>query len=366
MKTDLALYGGTPITTKPINYSETQITREDKRAVMDALDSGWLAGGGTAVREFEDAICEYTGYNYAIAVNSATSGLFLAHLYLTDSLVHIPALTFVATMNAPLLAGKHVRIVDVDERTWCMKNPSEYHYVATCPVSYAGLQTNVESDISDDAHLLYRNMAKNSKSKISVISTHAIKPIATGEGGVVLTNDWIAANEMRGMSNHGNGGGTAYGHNFRMSAIQAALGMSQLKRADENFEKRDTIAYIYKDYLKETLYHKGRVSTQLNLYPYRHSNHIFPIILDNSVDRNEFRSALKAEGVMTQVHYKPLNLIAQEHPLKNKIVVEGEYPNATRMWEHGFSLPMHNNMTSDDAHLVMRAFNKVTEGLQGI
>lgn len=348
MENKLALYGGNPVLKYQLNYSQSRLTSDDKKAVMDCLDGDWLAGRGKIVTEFEEAIAHYTGYKHAIAVNSATSGLYLALMILGYGEITIPSLTFVATMNAALLAGCSVKIVDVDPETYLLP---KHHSTQSVAVSYAGYPLSQKSTIYDDAHSLNKGMGIYSGTGVSVISTHAIKPITTGEGGVVLTNRADDEWDIRMLSDHGNGD-TLYGHNMRMSSIQAALGLSQLESAYEMFLWRKEIATIYRDGL-------AGLPVKLQQDSNSHSNHIFPVILPDRIHRDWFREALKAEGVLTQIHYEPLHLLAKRHISGNEINTNNDYPVAESMWYHGFSLPMHNAMTLKEARQVVDAMQKI-------
>ena len=269
----------------------------------------------------------------------------------TDKTVSVPALTFVATMNAPLLAGHDVSVVDVDEDTFISPE-------AAIQVSYAGYPviSKIGDGIKviDDAHCLRRGMWYDyDKETVSVISTHAIKPITTGEGGVILTNSMKIAENLRSMSDHGHWNSTLYGHNFRMSSIQAALGLSQLQSAEEMFYYRKEIAIIYRHAFKNNQH----ISMQNDHIS--HSNHIFPIVMNAAIDRNWFRDALLAEGVKTQIHYQPLNKLAVNHSQRDRIDYDGEFPVAESMWNHGFSLPMHNDLGLGEAKKVVQAVEKI-------
>lgn len=355
----LALHGGTPVTKNKIDYSRHLVTRDDVKAVTDVLNSEWLAGRSNVVREFEERIANYTGYKYAVAVNSATSGLYLAMLMLNKDgsrngmTVTVPALTFVATMNAPLLAGFNVRIKDVNPDTYILDEKESW----AIPVSYAGYPVNQLHVVIDAAHELNRQMGNTGPNGVAVISTHAIKPLTTGEGGVVLANNKGVADLIRELSDHGNNG-MLYGHNFRMSSLQAALGLSQLERAAEMFAIRREIVAIYRDRLEQR---KDLVKLQHD-HP-SHSNHIFPVILSTMFNRDTVRDALLAEGVRTQIHYKPLHLLRNRHSEAERIAIEKEYPVSESMWNNGLSLPAHNAMTLKDARVVMDALEKVMDSL---
>lgn len=356
----LALYGGNPVSKQQIKYSSSFISSETMKELESFLmdDDAWIAGRGPKVEEFEAAVAHYTGYKYAIAVNSATSGLYLCFLHLGElyryKIITVPALTFVATMNTPLLAGFDVQIADVDAETFLLPKPCSAWSI---PVSYAGYPLSQKALFYDDAHSFNLGMGNYSGATVSVISTHAIKPLTTGEGGVVLTNSSRTADDIRALSDHGHTNETLYGHNFRMSSIQAAVGLSQLNDARELFFWRKEIATVYRNGLKD-------YPVKLQPDSHSHSNHIFPIVLPEDVDRDWFRNALEAEGVLTQIHYEPLNLIAKRHSQSHRIKANGEYPVAESMWNHGFSLPMHNALSLGEAKKVMEAFEKVYSTLK--
>lgn len=334
-----------------IPYSRHTITGDDKRAVMAALDSDWIAGNGPIVREFEEAVAEYTGYKYAVAVNSATSGLHVALLTalawleeegLKYSQIVIPALTFVATANAVLSLSKKVITTDV---FGSLTNLSCH-----IPVSYAGypILNSRKAIVVDDAHYLYPKANSITDSPISVISTHPVKPITTGEGGVILTNTHDIYDTALSISNHGYGqlGQYGYGLNFRMPSINAALGLSQLKRASDNLEWRKEIAGRY--------YAAFVGINKIELPPYHehHAWHLF-VLRMRGVDRDKFRLKLKAKGIGTQVHYRPLYLY--DHIPKTVAA----HPNTQDVWENGVSIPMFSGMTNSDVTKVINAVCEV-------
>ena len=353
-----------------IKYSSPHITQEDIDMVSQTLRGGHIAGRGEIVEAFEEGLCKYTGYRYAISVNSATSGLYLLYLFLReyspDTLFHdaacnidrglviVPALTFVATMNAPLLAGFEVVVKDVEEwMTVVFDDIESRHY--NSPVSYSGkfVDGNHRSVI-DHAQCLLPDMGFGDISMGAVISTHAIKNITTGEGGVVLTNRKDVASFVRSMADHGVGG-TNYGHNFRMSSIQAALGLSQLTRATDSTLFRRWVHNYYSSHLIGVETIEGESS-----------HHTFPVILkDQNVNRDEFRELLEASGIGTQIHHTPLYYLAQNHRLIDKIHFNEPhlYPNTERMWTRGFSLPMHNALNTDDVEYIVDTFNHICENL---
>lgn len=339
---NLALRGGKPIREHLLPYACHQITRDDKKAINDVLDSAWVAGNGPTARNFEKSVCEFTGYSYAIAVNSATSGLQVAYnvSFEEDWVIDVPSLTFVATANMLLLRNK-VNVIDVDADTLTVSN-------RLVGVSYAGHPV-YNCAVADDAHSLYPNMASK-KNKISVISFHPVKHITTGEGGMILTNDHSLYEWMTWLVDQGRGVSDdfGFGYNYRISELNAALGVSQLSRANYILERQQRIASRYIAVLS------GLPWIVLPPTHPNHSWHLFVLRL-RGIDRDWFREALLAEGIGTQVHYKPLH--CYDH-IEGKY---GNYPVTEDVWENGVSIPLFSGMSDKDCQDVCDAIHKVIQ-----
>lgn len=315
------------------------ITTKDKKAVSTVLSSDWIAGNGETVEKFESAIAEYTGYKHAIAVNSATSGLFVAYSVVFPYIgipkgqpLSMPANTFVATANMAIAAGYTVKLVDTDD-DGVLRNR-----ITHVSVTYSG-NPEPQGIVGDDAHYIMRNMAQRSQ-LVSVLSTHAIKPITTGEGGVVLTSDSILHERMRKLVDHGRSqDGFGFGYNFRMPAINAALGISQLAAMDENLETRKTIAAMYKTQLCD-------IPVQHPAWHDTHCWHLYPIRAESQVVRDKLRQFLFDNNVGTQINYTSLD--TYEH------IGESEYQqNAREYARYSLSIPMSAAMTQDEAQYVI-------------
>lgn len=341
------------------NYSIPQITDEDVEAVATVLRKNeWLAGNGPVTRQFEEAIAEYTGYEFSIAVNSATSGLFVAYsvMYGKKSLtIHVPALTFVATANMLLATNTDIKIIDVDSKTWTDTKIKEV------PVSFAGYPT-FGGEVADDAHFLNCGMVQYDHD-ISVISTHAVKHVTSGEGGVILTNDEYLYREMSKLVDQGRGVGNSqfgWGYNFRMPDMNAALALSQLKRHPENLAHKRQLAHEYYRLLK---------GSPLTLPPYHkdHAWHLFVVLVpdrqlggivqgfadtfgleqDKMNYRNIIVNRLKRRGINTGHHYPPL--YTYQHLAQYKAE---QCPVSEMAWNRGISLPLYPDMTLEDVAYV--------------
>jgi dTDP-4-amino-4,6-dideoxygalactose transaminase len=336
---------------EPLNYSQPYITDDDIAAVVNVLDSGWIAGNGRVSKDFADRLRWFTGYNYAILVNSATTGLMLAYDYLVESglynrgdKISMPDLTFIATANAAIQAGLVPDPIDVTRETLISK-------VSNVGVSFAGYPTSGHI-ICDDAHGFYYKMAERRTNFISIVSTHALKQLNTGEGGIVLTDSKDVADYMTQFIDQGR---TAekrfgYGFNFRMSEINAALGLSQLRRACSMQDWRKILAKIYYDRLGKD---------ERLVMPADHENHAWHLFvirlseighwgtITTSGKRDRIGRAFRKYNVFVGVHYPPLS---SYHHIEHR----GRYPNINSYdaFYTGLSLPLHNGMSKDDVHQV--------------
>jgi perosamine synthetase len=323
-----------------IPYNRPWITQDDIDAVAAVVRSGNIAGHTTLVDEFEEAIAEYTGYSHAVAVNSATSGLFLAYRvftqnnYVDSRLISVPTLTFIATANMALARGSEPVAIDChpdNMTTDC----------GDVGVSYGGYPIS-RSIVADDAHYLYPKMAQYKSHIVSVLSTHAIKSITSGEGGVVLTDDYALYKEMKAESDHGRGTNTrfSFGYNFRMPAMNAALALSQLKRHDEALARRRAIADHYRKHLQdEWIIHPPDHK--------HHSYHLYVIRVPAEV-RDEIRLALSFRGIGTQIHYPLVHTYKQ-------ISWHTDCKNAEEVYRTAISLPMSAAMEEAEASRVVSA-----------
>jgi dTDP-4-amino-4,6-dideoxygalactose transaminase len=321
-----------------IPYSKQTITEDDIKAVSDCLESDWIAGNGPVVQEFEEALCEYTGYKYCVLTNSATSALFVAYRaygFRQYKRITMPTLTFVATAN---MCPNVATLVDVDPISLVRNN-------LDVGVSYTGYPV-YDCCIADNAHSLVPDMALWDN-VVSVLSFHPLKAITTGEGGAILTSSPAIWQTARKMVDHGRmkqGDNYGNGHNFRMPSINAALGLSQLQRADANLAWRRKIADWYTE------------SMPLSILPDWHEDHSYHLfVLRIPHDRDWFKDELHKLGIGTQIHYPPLYTYPHigGHP--------SDYPNTSRAYKEILSIPIYSGMTKDDANTVMNAVEKVYE-----
>ena len=376
--------------TKPIPYGRQHITDEDIQCVIDALKSDYLTQG-PKIKEFEEAFASYVGCKYAIAVNNATAGLHLAATVLDVNLgdkVIVTPLTFAASANGIHFRGGEVVFCDVEEDTYLMDIKKLSRLLSQSPkgtykgivlVDFAGYPANLEAFrqladeyglwiIEDACHAPggYFIDSKGEKqlcgngnfADISVFSFHPVKHIATGEGGMATTNSKKLYEKLCLYRTHGitkdpallceNHGGWYYemqelGYNYRITEFQAAVGISQLKRADMGLARRQEIARRYREGLSDL---KG-VSLPFVSDQVFHAYHLFIIQVE---DRLGLYDYLHKNNIYAQVHYVPLHLTPYYRQLGNK---EGDQPVMEEYYKHCLSLPMYPTLTDEEQEYVI-------------
>lgn len=356
-----------------IPYSTQLIDDDDIDEVLKVLKSDFLTQGDK-VKEFEDSLCKYTGAKYAVSFNSATSALhgayFASDLKDGDEVISTP-ISFVATSNMLIEVGAKPIWCDVkldgniDEKL--IEKLITPKTKAIVPVHFGGKPVELEKIhsiakkhnllvIEDSAHALGSSIDGKkigSLSDMSIFSFHAIKPITTGEGGAVLTDNEEYATKLRLFRSHGmlkkllwNSDMVTLGHNYRLTEIAAALGISQLKKLDKFIEKRNEIASYYDERFKdENLFNTIKIDKKDIS-----ARHLYPILLSpqlQSSKENIFKELLE-NGIGVQVHYKP---IYQNSYYKEKF---GEISMgvADDFYKAELSIPCHQKMALEDAKFI--------------
>ena len=379
-----------------IPYGKQDITKEDIDAVIEVLKSDFLTQG-PKVPEFENALAEISNSKYALAVNSATSALHIACMALGlkegDWLWTSP-ITFVASANVGIYCGASVDLVDIDpltnnmcpiklEEKLIQANLNNKLPKVLIPVHLSGQSCEMSKIkklcdkysvriIEDASHAVggyYEGepIGNCKYSDITVFSFHPVKIITTGEGGAALTNDPVLAKNMSLHRSHGitreesqmsgSSHGPWYyqqlslGYNYRMTDIQASLGLSQLSRLKSYVEKRHEISGRYDDFLKDlplkVPYHSPNSYSAVHLYVIR--------LKLNEIDmshREVFENLRRLE-IGVNLHYIPIHL----HPFyKNKGFNYGDFPESEKYYSEAISLPMYTNLS-------LAAQDKVIEAL---
>ena len=388
----LAVDGGNPVRKTFLPYSRQSIDEEDIQAVVEVLRSAWLTGG-PKVDEFERAFAALVGAKHAVTFSSGTAALhgavFAAGLSSGDEALLSP-LTFVATANCVLYQGARPVFADVSSDTLNI-DPERVAALITpktrviLPVAYAGHPADLDAIlglaeqhgltvVEDACHALgaeYRGQRTGSIAHMSVFSFHPVKHIATGEGGMVTTDRADFAEALRRFRNHGISTEARQRHassewryemlllgfNYRLTDVACALGLSQLRKLEDNLAHRAEIAARYNAAFRDL---PGVRSTSVR-EDVKPAWHLFPIRVDPAIlnaDRDQVLRALRSENIGANVHYMPVHL----HPyyrdhfgFKN-----GECPAAECAYEQLISLPMFHEMNEQDVEDVISAVRKVT------
>jgi perosamine synthetase len=357
-----------------ISISTPNITDAEKTAVMAVLDSGMLVQGKQTA-EFEDHFARMFGVKHAIAMSTGTSALYLALLANGigpgDEVITTP-FTFIATANAILYCGARPVFVDIDAETYNI-NPELIEAAITSrtkaimPVHLYGylcdmdriqsIASNFGLQIIEDAcqavMATYQNKFAGSFGT-GVFSFYATKNMMTGEGGMITTDDEIVAEKCRLLRNHGmkqRYHHDVLGFNYRMTDIQAAIGLVQLKRLAEFTEKRRANAAYFNERLKYVI--KPKVKNG-----YGHVWHQYTVRVQNGHNRDVIVERLFNAGVQAVTYYP----IPVHHQLSLKMNYNGiVMPVTERMAKEVFSLPVHPLLTSGELETIVHCVNEITQ-----
>ncbi|GAA8539191.1 UDP-4-amino-4,6-dideoxy-N-acetyl-beta-L-altrosamine transaminase [Helicobacter pylori] len=368
---------------KEFAYSEPCLDEEDKKAVLEVLNSKQLTQGKRSLL-FEEALCEFLDVKHALVFNSATSALLTLYRNFSDfnadcnEIITTP-ISFVATANMLLESGYKPVFAEIkndgniDELA--LEKLINEKTKAIVSVDYAGKSVEIESIqklckrhslsfLSDSSHALgseYQNKKVGGFALASVFSFHAIKPITTAEGGAVVTNDNELYEKMKWFRSHGmlkkdffEGEVKSIGHNFRLNEIQSALGLSQLKKAPLLMQKREEIALTYDRIFKDNPYF-----TPLHpLLKDKSSNHLYPILIRQKffTCKKLILENLHKRGILAQVHYKPI----YQYQLYQQLFNTAPLKSAEDFYRAEISLPCHANLDLESvqniAHGVLKTF----------
>lgn len=373
-----------------IPYGKQHITDEDITAVIETLKSPFLTSG-PKVAEFEAAFAKYIGCKYAVAVANGTAALHISCMALgvnSASKVITTPITFSASANCVRYCGGEVVFADINPETVLLdiekvRNILEQHPKGTfegiIPVDFAGYPVDLEAFrkladeyglwiLEDACHApggsFNDNSGKNhrcgdsSLADLAIFSFHPVKHIATGEGGMVTTNDEELYKKLKQYRSHGmvyqgdpalieNHGGwymelQELGYNYRMPDVLCNLGISQLKRANEGLEKRQAIAKRYDEAFAGT-----KVKTIIPPANVSHAYHLYVIQIE---DRKGLYDYLRTKQIFAQVHYIPVHLMPYYKGLGSKV---GDFPNAEKYYEHCLSIPMYPTLTAEEQEFVI-------------
>lgn len=386
---------------KIIPYGRQNITQDDIEAVINNLTSDFLTQG-PKILEFEKAFAQYVGSTYAVAVSNGTAALHLCTLALEvkegDKVITTP-ITFAASANCVRYCGGEVVFSDIDPDTYLLdfnsvkqlvESSPKGTYKGIIPVDFAGRAVDLEKFrelankhnlwlIEDachapggffmDSHSIKQNCGNVNFADLAIFSFHPVKHIATGEGGMVTTNDKELYNKLLMLRTHGitkdpdlyqndvefasgEMDQSSYpswymemqtlGFNYRITDFQCALGLSQLKRADVGMKRRREIASIYNDAFKDKNYIKGQSGVVEG-----HAYHLYIIEIENRLGLYNY---LREHKIYAQIHYIPCHLMPYYRNFGWK---DGDMPNAENYYKQCLSLPMYPTLTHEEQTFVI-------------
>lgn len=383
-----------------IPYSTQCIDEEDIRAVEQVLRSDFLTCG-PRVAEFEDCLCSYTEANFAIATSNATAALHLCMMAMdvgADDEVWVSAISFVASANCARYCGATVRFIDVDAHTGnldvnCLesmlidarKNNKKLPkavvavHLSGRPCDMAALGKLRDEYgfflVEDASHALgatYEGVqtGKTVYSDVAVFSFHPVKIITTAEGGACLTDNEKLASRIRLLHSHGITHDTALmtlrdmpawyyeqidlGYNYRMSDLQAALGISQMSRLDSFISRRRQLARDYVDILDQSIIRLPAADKE----GFESSWHLYQIQVEH---RDHIYNTLRQKGVGAQIHYIPI----YRHPYYQKQPYNQHLEGAEFFYSHTLTIPLHPKINRVDQSMVASIIASALDKISG-
>lgn len=382
----LAINGGVPVTREPVLIHKPMLDEDDFASVDIAVRSTFVSGDGPACREFEKRLAGYLGAKHVLFVNSATSALelaFRAKDFPAGSEVIVPDFTYTSTALGALYNNLKIVLADVvaDNGSIDVSKIEDLitsKTVAIAPVDYAGIPADMDAineiarrrglyvvhDTAQSIGSLYKGRRTGTLADISTFSFHGTKNMTTGEGGAVVTDDDALAARIRVLREKGTDkhsfisdnrtrGFYEYidtGNSYVQSNILGALGVSQLSKLDLMNGIREHIAAGYLEKLKGI---SGLGFIRIPDYA-EHNWHLFGILVPPE-ERYWVMDALRAEGIMANVHYSPLHL----NRFYSGLATDEEMPGAIEFFSRLLRLPLYPSLTEAEQEYVVTAVKKV-------
>jgi len=375
-----------------IPVAEPSLGEEELKNVMEVVKSGWISSKGEFIEKFEKKFAKYCGVKYGIATSSGTTALHLALTALgikKGDEVIVPDLTFIATANAVTYCGARPVFVDSHPEYWCIdpekiKEKITPRTKAIIPVHLYGHPCDMDTimDIAKKYGLFviedaaeahgaeYKGRKVGSFGDISCFSFYGNKIITTGEGGMCLTNNEKLAEKMRILRDHGMNPNRRYWHdvigfNYRMTNMQAAVGVAQLQKINKFIEKKRQIAMWYEEGLKE-LAEKGLITLHPQMKWANCVYWIYSILIEDKfgMKRDELMKKLEKNGIETRPFFYPMHTMP---PYFNK----ERFPVAEEISKRGINLPSslfldHETATCVVSSLIFSSFEAAKPSLIGL
>lgn len=369
-----------------IPYGHQLIDDSDISSVVDVLKSDWITQG-KRIEQFEKSLSKFVGAKFACVVANGTCALHAACIATgirPGDEVIVPALTFVAGANCVLYCGAKPVLCDVYPDTITIDVEQAQKKItkktrAIIAVDFAGHPADWDKlkKLADKYHLIliadashalgsvYKGRRIGSIADLTTFSFHPVKTITTGEGGAVVTNEKRYFETVKKIRHHGisrpkeskSKGGWYYdvntlGYNFRMTDIQAALGISQLKKIDSFIHTRRKIWGIYQKQLRNV----DGVSLPVEKKEAKSAWHLFPIRVSSKIRKKVF-DKMRKMGIGVQVHYVPIHFFS----IYQKGYKFGDFPNAEKYYSEAISLPLYAGLNFDQQLYVIESLKKALQ-----
>lgn len=348
-----------------------EITDTEKRLVNDCLDSTWISSKGKYIEIFEETVAKFIGSKYAVAVSNGTVALHLALLAYdigNGDEVIVPDFTYIATANSVLYVNAKPIFADVDPKTWniSLESIREKITINTKAIIIAdiyGTPPEIDEirklakknnlilieDAAESLGAIHHDVKAGNLGEIGTLSFFGNKTITTGEGGMIITNNYKKYQLLKKMRNQGNSDNIRYfhdilGYNYRMTNIQAAIGVAQMSRIDNILLRKREIQKWYNEELN------GRVTFQ-KIPPRTESSYwLVSILIETEEIRNGLMCFLEKEGVETRPFFKPISSMPYFQQCDNKI--------AYNLSKLGLNLPSYPTLNKKDVKYICDIIKK--------
>jgi len=371
-----------------IPLAELNFGPEEEQAVLDVVHRGWLTMGAVT-QEFEETFASFSSVKYALGVSNGTDALHLACLALgigPGDEVIVPSFTFVATANAILYTGAEVRFADIIGPADLTISPEAIEQQVTprtkaiMVMHYGGYpcrmteileiaRKNNLAVIEDAAHAPGASLdgrALGAWGDIGCFSFFSNKNLATGEGGMVITNRSDLAEKVRTLRSHGmttltwdryRGHAYSYdvvdlGHNYRIDEIRSALGLVQLRKLPQSNARREAITKHYRELFKAG--GVAGVEVPFSASSGKPSYHIFPLLLPEKTNRQSIMDSMRQSGVQTSIHYPPIHTFSYYRQRYTDIYL----PITEAVAKREVTLPLYPTMKDEDVEYVVTAIGQ--------
>ena len=372
-----------------VTLSDLNFDQREQKAVERVIKSRWLTMGET-VAKLESDFSDFIGAQHAVAVSSGTAALHLAMRALEigpEDQVLVPSLSFVASSNAILYVGAKPVFADItgldDFNLSCddLEKRITSKTKALVVVHYGGYVADMDRItriarkhrlyvVEDTAHAIgakFNSKMAGALGDIGCFSFFSNKNLATGEGGMIVTNGDEIAKKLKLLRSHGmtsmtlsrhKGHAHSYdvtelGYNYRMTEISAALGILQLKKLPDANRKRKALTDLYRTKLKGI----NGLSVPFENYPRPSSYHLFPVLLNHKVNREKFMELLKEEGIQSSIHYPPIHTFSYYRRIPE--IKKTRLPLTEYVGAHEVTLPLHPLLKKEDVLFICDKIKRI-------